>query len=692
VDTREPGTLGEISWFETGGGARRRLVDFGLAVLVTALSLGYALLAMSPSPAWPALVVCVVLTGAIVGWRWHPPAAAGVVVSALIVYSLVTVRVPPAPVVAAPVLIFYSLGRATRRASDTRSRLVLLALLVYGFGATMITGHTAGVSAVGAWLAFLLLPAAAGVVIESRWELQHRLEAVAAMLNRSAAVLARRAAGAERDRMARELHDVVAHTVSLMVIQTNGAREILGRDLASAREAMAVVSCSGREALVELRRIVGSLPAEESELGGPSLPCLAHLDELIERARAAGLEVEAILDRPVGPLAPGIELTGYRLLQEALTNVLKHAGPTRVFVRVRIDRDALEIEVADAGGGRGMQAVPGEPGHGLAGMRERVAIYGGRLDVGPLASGGYRVRTRLPLEAAAPPLEARQAPGSGSIATSAHPSHAGFAARWGWIADPILSGLLLAGFAAVALTEERRGPLILELVAVALIPAAAIWRRQVPLLLMGVVAALSLPMVWTPTPTGLYALLVPPYTVGAWGGGRQAAVGIAMWAAAETFSGRVTRGDGSIGDILSPIAISAIALATGLAMRRYRARAGELERANAQLTSEREERALMAIADERARIARELHVAIARDVATMVVQAEAASVLLERNVEEADAALAAIVATGRPALAEMRRIVGVLRHPDLVGIEEPTLAVAGVGSAPEGLRVGGALA
>jgi signal transduction histidine kinase len=223
---------------------------------------------------------------------------------------------------------------------------------------------------------------------------------------------------------------------------------------------------------------------------------------------------------------------------------------------------------------------------------------------------------------------------------------------------------LLGGFAVEALSGHRRGPLTVELAAVVAIPVAVILRRRQPLLLAAVVAGLALPMVWKPTLTGLYALLVPPYSVAAWGSRRQAAAGMILWAGAETFSGLTTRGDGSIGDIFSPIAISCVALATGFAMRNHRMRANDLERANAELANDGERRARMVVDEERARIAREIHVAIAGDVSTMILQAEVAKAMLDRDTAAVEAAIASIVATGRPALGEMRRILGVLRHSE----------------------------
>jgi signal transduction histidine kinase len=203
----------------------------------------------------------------------------------------------------------------------------------------------------------------------------------------------RRAAADERRRIARELHDLVAHSMSVMVVQAGGARRILDRDPARALEAAERIERAGREALAEMRHLLGVLhPADEPPALAPP-PTLAELDALIARARAAGLP--AVL-REAGqrrPLPPGLDLAAYRIVQEALTNAIKHSGGAETEVTVRWGGSELVLEIRDHGGA----AAFDEGGHGLIGMRERVRLYGGELETGRPCDGGWRVRATLPL-------------------------------------------------------------------------------------------------------------------------------------------------------------------------------------------------------------------------------------------------------------------------------------------------------
>jgi signal transduction histidine kinase len=198
----------------------------------------------------------------------------------------------------------------------------------------------------------------------------------------------------ERARIARELHDVVGHSVSVMTVQASGVRRLLRPDQQRERDALLIVERTGREALAEMRRMVGVLRRPEE---GPVLapqPSLEHLDRLVEQAREAGLPVELRVEGDAFQLPAGVDLTAYRLVQEGLTNALKHAGATRAEVVVNYSDGALEVVVSDDG--RGVGSDDGG-GHGLVGMRERVSVYGGELDAGPRPEGGYRLRARLPL-------------------------------------------------------------------------------------------------------------------------------------------------------------------------------------------------------------------------------------------------------------------------------------------------------
>jgi signal transduction histidine kinase len=214
----------------------------------------------------------------------------------------------------------------------------------------------------------------------------------ARLAEREREVAAREAVVEERARIARELHDAVAHSVSMMVIQAGAERRVLGDG--STREVLQTIEQIGRDALTEMRRLVGMLRTDSSDRLAPQ-PRLADLPTLMTQVREAGLPVEFRVDGQRRELPVGIELSAYRIVQEALTNVLKHAGRATACVSVRYGSDSLELEIADDGAGVPAD-VPGG-GHGLAGIRERVTLYGGKFDASPSQDGGFAVRVLLPL-------------------------------------------------------------------------------------------------------------------------------------------------------------------------------------------------------------------------------------------------------------------------------------------------------
>jgi signal transduction histidine kinase len=216
----------------------------------------------------------------------------------------------------------------------------------------------------------------------------------ARLAERERDVAAREAVVEERARIARELHDAVAHSVSMMVIQAGAERRVLGPDHASTREVLQTIEQIGRSALTEMRRLVGMLRTDSSDRLAPQ-PKLADLPTLVTQVREAGLPVELHVNGECRELPVGIELSAYRIVQEALTNTLKHAGQVQAAVRVRYGSDSLELEITDDGGGIPAD-VPGG-GHGLAGIRERVTLYGGTFDASAQRGGGFAVRVLLPL-------------------------------------------------------------------------------------------------------------------------------------------------------------------------------------------------------------------------------------------------------------------------------------------------------
>jgi signal transduction histidine kinase len=223
------------------------------------------------------------------------------------------------------------------------------------------------------------------------------LEDRAARLERERDAQARVAAVAERARIARELHDVIAHNVSVMVVQADGASYALATDPGRAREALAAISATGRQALAEMRRMLGVLRREEdgpTELRAPQ-PGVGELGELLDQARMAGLPVSFTVEGVPRPLPGGVALAAYRIVQESLTNTRKHAGPVAsASVVLRYSADTVVLAISDDGRGA---AAPDGAGHGLTGMRERVAMYGGSVAAGPRSGGGFEVVATLPL-------------------------------------------------------------------------------------------------------------------------------------------------------------------------------------------------------------------------------------------------------------------------------------------------------
>jgi signal transduction histidine kinase len=254
------------------------------------------------------------------------------------------------------------------------------------------------------------------------------LEDRAARLEAERDAQAKVAAAAERARIARELHDVIAHHVSVMVVQADGAGYALHSDVATAETALKAISSTGRQALTEMRRLLGVLRTTGDQAGLAPVPGLDELRELLDQARSAGLAVTYTLTGTPRDLPDGAELAAYRVVQESLTNTRKHAGlAASAAVKLRYEPDGLTVEVTDDG----MATPAGEPaGHGLAGMRERIAMYGGTVQAGPLPGGGFRVLAKLPCEPAAgcPP----GAPPEGNGYAAGHHPATAAAAPDGW--------------------------------------------------------------------------------------------------------------------------------------------------------------------------------------------------------------------------------------------------------------------
>jgi signal transduction histidine kinase len=247
---------------------------------------------------------------------------------------------------------------------------------------------------------FAVLPWVVGRVIRNHTQLARELTEKAEREQHAREDEEQRAAASERARVARELHDVLAHNLSVMVIQAAAARRVLQRNPEAAAAAADLIGRTGREAMTELRYVFGHVRREDGDSLGAA-PGLAQLGHLASRAHRAGLPVELRVEGTPLELQPGADMAAYRVVQEALTNTLKHARGARATVIVRYEPGDVVLEVLDNGAGPGSNgaAIDGG-GYGLVGMRERVALYGGRLEAGRRPDGGFAVRARLPVTGA----------------------------------------------------------------------------------------------------------------------------------------------------------------------------------------------------------------------------------------------------------------------------------------------------
>jgi signal transduction histidine kinase len=397
-----------------------RLVDGVLALVLVFIGTGAAL---SSPGRWLALPFSLALVIPVV-FRRKYPVGAFAVATVIGAAQVLTITRPSAADLAVVVLLYTLAAYRPRAISVTGLAICLLGSAVgvaqwvpvrLSVLQTVVAGSI--MFAGPALIAWVL-----GDSMRYRRGYYASLEDRAARLERERDAQAQIAAAAERARIARELHDVVAHNVSVMVVQADGATYALDSEPDKARQALAAIACTGRQALAEMRRLLGVLRSDDDETGLAPLPGIAQLGELLEQTRAAGLAVAFTVAGVPGPLPGGVALAAYRIVQESLTNTRKHAGPhASAQVTLRYCEDALVLRIADDG--RGAAASADGAGHGVTGMRERVALYGGTLQAGPRAGGGYQVTARLPLvpartaqtaEPAGPPGPPDGGPGAAS--------------------------------------------------------------------------------------------------------------------------------------------------------------------------------------------------------------------------------------------------------------------------------------
>jgi signal transduction histidine kinase len=334
-------------------------------------------------PKWHVVPVALAATLPFAVRRAAPWAPMAGVVLALVTLAAMDLEQEPQTILLAMLLAFYNAGaHAPLREARVAGATGLAAVFAHEPGDFVVMGPVMA----GAWTL--------GMAVRRQREQAEHMAELTAELERERADHTRLAIAEERARIARELHDVVAHSVSVMTVQAGAERMAIGDERPQTTEALSLIETTGRQALTEMRRLVGLMRRRDEDPELAPTPTLAHLDALAEHLRRSGLDVDVCVEGSRVQLPPGLDVTAYRIVQEALTNSLKHAGRTQAEVRVVYGERDLELYVIDHGGVPDEEPVGG--GFGLAGMRERVALFGGELDASRL-NGGFRVRARLPL-------------------------------------------------------------------------------------------------------------------------------------------------------------------------------------------------------------------------------------------------------------------------------------------------------
>ena len=342
---------------------------------------------------WIAAPLVVIAIAPLLWWRRFPFGAPAAVFVINAVESFIDGRLPMFTVatfisVMAAVFLFGIL-------EDRRQAVVGLAIALGAAGVVTLNDPGQGWSDFAGVVLLFSIAWLTGFAIGRKLEQASAAQERAERLESEREAEARAAVAEERARIARELHDVVGHSVSVMTVQASAVRRRLLPDQEQEREALEIVEQTGREALAEMRRLVGVLRRPEEAPALAPQPSLQHLDRLVAQAGESGLPVELRIEGEPTPLPPGVDLTAYRLVQEGLTNAIKHARASKADVVVTYSDGTVEVSVTDDGTGDG---DGGGGGHGLVGMRERVSVYGGELEAGPRPEGGYALKARLPVQ------------------------------------------------------------------------------------------------------------------------------------------------------------------------------------------------------------------------------------------------------------------------------------------------------
>ncbi len=379
-----------------------RVQGAGDAVLAALLAISSVIPVLGGDPSWgrpKALGVALGLLSTVpVAWRARRPLTAFAIVlfaNGACIYAAVPHGAAFQPFVALT-LTAYSVGSRAEGRRALWVPPVLLLASVPIFVAAWLHGQDSG--NIIPSLLWLVAAWAVGRVVRSWRHKNAALEAANRELEEQRELQAQAAVAVERGRIARELHDVVAHNVSMIVVQAGAAARVLDGEQPDVRNALEVIASTGRETVDEMRALLGVVRSDDGPAALKPQPGLADLEQLVSGVREAGLPVTLRIEGSPRPLPPALDLSAFRIVQEALTNTLRHAGAARAEVTVRYEDGLVTLEIADTGHGPDGGPITGRgTGHGLVGMRERAAMLGGELEAARADSGGFTVRARLPV-------------------------------------------------------------------------------------------------------------------------------------------------------------------------------------------------------------------------------------------------------------------------------------------------------
>lgn len=342
------------------------------------------------------ILLIVLMTVPLVLRRVYPTPVFFVISAAWVIDR--TLDYPESPAAIGVAIVFYTIGAELHRKASWRIGGISVILIVGWTGLGVLTLESVTAASLITTLIATLTPLLLGREVHQRRRRVEQLRERVERAERDREERARRAVTEERARIARELHDVVAHQMTVMTLQAEGARRIADGSDPRVVEALETISDAGHSALAEMRRTVGLLRAPEDESETEPLPRLSDISQLVDKVRAAGVPVDLEIGGDVRPLAEGTELSAYRIVQESLTNAVRHGGPN-VSAKVTIEYGEAQLDVLILDDGRGPSAGTGDgSGHGIVGMRERIAVLGGEFSAGSHTGGGYQVHAIIPVE------------------------------------------------------------------------------------------------------------------------------------------------------------------------------------------------------------------------------------------------------------------------------------------------------